>query len=249
MSGNRQPWTDALWFRGGLPAVPLAALWLPMTCERDLPAFVDERALDEPWVFVGLDGEMSSVDLAAGGRLIQVGAAAWRHEPGGPLDVFCSLLLPDGFDEAQWSDEAFAVHRISRSRVAAAATASEVDARLTDWLLAHGAIQDRKVVVPVGFNVGSFDMPFLNRDLPVSAGLCSRRALDVNALCFAFAGWNPAGPARDFAGWKTAMKAAANGFLDDQGMATTEHDAGFDAAQALVGLWWLRSQFTGASAR
>ena len=37
---------------------------------------------DSNWIFIGLDGEMSSAELHQGGQLIQVGAAIWSGQPG-----------------------------------------------------------------------------------------------------------------------------------------------------------------------
>lgn len=195
-----------------------------------------------PWVLLGLDGEMSSADIESGGKLIQAGAAAWSGEPGGPVEVFSTLIQ---HDQMQWDPRAARVHGISQEDLASAPTPAQADEALREWLLTHGGVEGRRLLVPVGLNVAAFDMPFFRQALPRSSSLFARRAVDLNALCFSYASWDPnprTSAPRDFAGWKRSMKAAANEQLDRAGVGGGEHDAGFDAAQALVGWWWLRQQ-------
>jgi hypothetical protein len=196
-----------------------------------------------PWVFIGLDGEMSSADLDQGGRLIQVGAAAWSGLPGESTETFSSLIFLD--ESMPWSERAAQVHGIPRTALAVAPSPVEVDELLYTWLLEHGAQAGSRIVVPIGLNVAAFDMPFFRLTLPRSSSLIARRAVDLNAICFSYEGWDPnprSEGARDFAGWKRSMKIAANTWLTKHGIAAREHDAGYDALQALVGWWWLREQ-------
>jgi hypothetical protein len=199
---------------------------------------------DGGWLLLGLDGEMSSAELAEGGKLIQVGCAVWTGEPGGNIDTYTSLIR---WDEMQWSPRAAQVHGITREEVQNARNRQVVDDEFHAWLTQHGAIQGRRILIPIGLNVAAFDMPFFRDALPKSTALFARRAVDLNALCFTYAGWDPnprtTGP-RDFSGWKKSMKAAANKELLARGTPTAEHDAGYDAAQALLGWWWLRTQLS-----
>jgi len=197
-----------------------------------------------PWVLIGLDGEMSSADIVTGGKLIQAGAAAWSGPRGSLVETFTSLIRQV---DMEWSDRAAQVHGLSREQVDEAPEASEVDDAFHAWLIAHGGVEGRRILVPVGLNVASFDMPFFREALPRSAALFARRAVDINALCFTYEGWDPnprCTTPRDFAGWKRSFKSEANARLAAAGVPVREHDAGFDAAQALVGWWWLRSQST-----
>ena len=195
-----------------------------------------------PWILIGLDGEMSSADIETGGKLIQAGAAAWKAEPGGELNIFSSLIRQD---EMEWNERAAQVHNLTREEIAAGPPADEVDEAFYAWLLENGATEGKRMVVPIGFNVASFDMPFFRQSLPKASSLIARRAVDLNAMCFTFAGWDPnpaTEGARDFAGWKRSLKKEANATLRRSGFTVAEHDASFDAAQALVGLRWLREQ-------
>jgi DNA polymerase III epsilon subunit-like protein len=195
------------------------------------------------WVFIGLDGEMSSADLDQGGRLIQVGAAIWSGQSGGSTETFSSLIFLD--ESMPWSERAAQVHGIPRADLASAPSPIEVDELFYTWLLEHGAQEGARIVVPIGLNVAAFDMPFFRLTLPRSSSLIARRAVDLNAICFSYEGWDPnprSNATRDFAGWKRSMKLAANSWLAQYGIPVREHDAGYDALQALVSWWWLREQ-------
>lgn len=209
---------------------------------KDTPPLVKETDDQTIWALVGLDGEMSSSELNEGGRLIQAGAAAWVDQPGGAVTTFTRLIR---HDKMVWSDRAAAVHGISRDELSDAPRATEVDEELRVWLLENGGVDGRRLIVPIGLNVAAFDMPFFRQALPHASMLIARRAVDLNALCFTYAGWEPNSKshnARDFAGWKRSMKIAANNELARRDIEVREHDAGFDAAQALLGWWWLRQQ-------
>jgi hypothetical protein len=220
----------------------------PGTNTEPEPESNSDDTADSSWVLIGLDGEMSSADLSSGGRLIQAGFAAWSTQPGGDIETFTSLIRQTEMD---WSARAATVHNIARESVEAGPPPEEVDEAAFSWLLAHGAVEGRRLVVPIGLNVGSFDMPFFRQALPRTASLISRRSVDLNALCFTFADWDPnhrASSARNFTGWKRSMKTAVNAELARRGFAVAEHDAGYDAAQALLGWWWLRRQMTDLTA-
>lgn len=189
-------------------------------------------------LIIGLDGEMSGNDLDAGSALIQVGLAMWT--PTG-LDVFSQLLNPGAM---QWQPDAEAVHGIARSKVEAAAPAVEVDAVAAAWLTRNGAPTEHRAVIGTGFNVAGFDFPFFNKYLPQTMALISRRSIDLNALCFALAGWDPVAvdSARDWSGWRRSARKQAAVELRSLGVLGSTHDAGWDAAEALLAFRWLRQQ-------
>lgn len=219
---------------------------------------------DTRLVNIGLDGEMSGADIEDGCRLIQIGAGAWTDQEGGDLSVFSSLIgyPKNSWTTQSWQERAEQVHGITRETLADAPTAAQVDDQFAEWLLDNGAVEGRRVIIPVGFNVVAFDLPFVRATLPRSSRLLSRRGLDLNAVLFTFAGWDPNPAAtgtqlRDFHAWKRSMRVAANKQLlssvlyasQDAAAGQLEHDAGFDAAQALRGWWWLREQITSTTNR
>lgn len=129
-------------------------------------------------MYVGLDGEMSSADLESGGALIMIGLSVQTDQG---FETFESLLNPG---ECVWQDAAKAVNTLTPEQIAAAPSAAEVDAAAAAWLVERGGKPKRRRLVPVGYNVGAFDMPFVRKYLPATAGMFTRRALDLNALVY-----------------------------------------------------------------
>lgn len=185
-------------------------------------------------IFIGIDGEMSSPDLQAGGALIQIGAY-------GPIDddilqqpahrpLFSSLIR---FDSARlWTEEAESIHGIRREMIESAPSAEEVDELFFRWLIEQGAQERRKLVIPVGMNVGSFDMPFVTELLPKSAALFTRRSVDLNGLCFSMDGMPYDGIPMTSLDWKTAsLEFGRRMWAHEFGMSdwSVAHDAEFDA--------------------
>jgi len=169
------------------------------------------------FLYIGLDGEMSSADLAKGGKLIQIGIGFSSGES------FVSDINPG---KMQWNPIAAKVHNIPEERVAQAPLPAEVDGALYDWLASMGVDPDvRGRNTPVGWNVGAFDMPFVHDLLPRSASLFSRRTVDLNAICFALEGRVHNGMPVKASTWKKMSKAYA---IDKIGHENA-HDAGWDA--------------------
>lgn len=181
-------------------------------------------------LLIGLDGEMSDSDLDKGAVLIQIGVC---DDYG---NTFESLIG----HEPGWyqTEQASAVHRIPDEDIISAERADQVDRRLYRWLQdrledarARGEHTGLRPFVPVGWNVGGFDMPFVREFLPESSALISRRSLDLNALCFSFedARVTYLGERCSFHRWKHLANDYAGAFLGEDGW----HDALFDARAAL----------------
>lgn len=111
---------------------------------------------------------MSSADIEAGGRLIQAAAAAWVDDPGGAVEVFTT---PVRHETMQWGTRAERVHGITREELGLAPSTTQADGLFFEWLLAHGDVEGRRLLVTVGLNVAAFDMPFFRQTLPRSASL------------------------------------------------------------------------------
>lgn len=204
----------------------------------------------------GLDGEMSGNDLSTGSRLIQIGVTS-NTSPDGNLnpgwETFSATLNPGPMD---WQPIAEGVHGFTEKEIAAAEPAASVDDRLEKWLLAQGIDKKhRGDVVPVGFNVGQFDMPFLRHSLPKSAALFSRRSIDINALCFSLDGakYLNNGTHLSWEGWKRFAKQYAAGKIEELKKVATssqvldmqEHDAGYDALVHLHAWRFLKAKMHG----
>ena len=191
-------------------------------------------------LLIGLDGEMSDSDLGKGAVLIQIGVC---DDYG---NTFESLIGHD----AGWyqTEQASAIHRIPDEDILMAERADQVDRRLYRWLedrlndaRARGEHGVLRPFVPVGWNVGGFDMPFVRKFLPMSSTLISRRSLDLNALCYSFedAQVTYMGERRSFLQWRDLAHEAASMVLGNEGW----HDALFDAQAALEAYNFLAGVF------
>lgn len=181
---------------------------------------------------------MSDSELDRGAVLVQIGAA---FEDGSSFGAI--IGWPEGSYYA--SEQGMAAHGISAAAIAHGDPANVVDQRLFVWLVeglaGRGLGTDAKRLVPVGFNVGAFDLPFVRAYLPLSYGLLSRRVIDLNAFCLALdargAIYNGSQP--KWSGWKRLAQAEAERRLRAAGETATRHDARFDALEALAALRFL----------
>ena len=187
---------------------------------------------------IGLDGEMSDSELDKGAVLVQIGVAFSDSER------FCSLI---GWEEGSYfaSDKGMGAHGIAAADIAAGPRAVEVDEALEAFLVAglakRGYGVDAKRLVPVGFNVGGFDLPFVASYLPRSYALLSRRVVDLNAFLMTFDAkkLEYQGATPKWSGWKRMAVAYAAEKIKAAGIEETRHDAGYDALEALYVLEFL----------
>lgn len=185
-------------------------------------------------LFVGIDGEMSSANLAEGGRLIQIGVAV--RLPDGSMDSASWLINPG---EMAWEATAAAVHGISYETVIMQGRSQDsVDQELYEWLVGHGANpRQRAKTVPVGFNITGFDLPYVKFQLPKTFSLLSRRTAELNGMMWLFHGKDQ----KNFESWKKLAMEQAHQALPD----FKPHDAEWDAKRHLLVFEWLRSVIMG----
>lgn len=64
---------------------------------------------------------------------------------------------------------------------------SKVDLEFREWLRSDKFYEEGKTytLIPMGMNVGTFDMKFVRKYLPKSAALFGYRSMDLNAMIFA----------------------------------------------------------------
>jgi hypothetical protein len=192
-------------------------------------------------LLIGLDGEMSDSELAKGAVLIQIGVC---DDYG---NTFESLIghAPGWYQ----TEQASAVHRIPDESIIDAPPPDEVDQRLKRWL--ESRLDDARIrgehaglrpFIPVGWNVGGFDMPFVRAFLPESSSIISRRSLDLNALCYAFedARVTYQGERKSYSQWRRLAHDYVDSVLDGSNW----HDALFDAQAALEAYNFLTGVFT-----
>jgi DNA polymerase III epsilon subunit-like protein len=180
--------------------------------------------------YIGLDGEMSGTDINAGHKLIQIGMAKYHED----RIVSTGTLLNPG--AMAWSEQAESVHEFSREYIEQnGEDPAMVDQMLADWA---NPSSHRRDFVMVGFNVGSFDRPFVNQLLPILSSKFSRRSVDLNSLIFMMADTNS-----QFESIKNKAKNYAfekmEGMFD--GFKNRQHDAEYDAVMSLYCFEYLRS--------
>jgi hypothetical protein len=135
-----------------------------------------------------------------------------------------------------WSEQAESVHEFSREHIdQKGEDPAMVDQMLADWA---NPSSHRRDFVMVGFNVGSFDRPFVNQLLPILSSKFSRRSVDLNSLIFMMADTNS-----QFESIKNKAKNYAfekmEGMFD--GFKNRQHDAEYDAVMSLYCFEYLRS--------
>ena len=184
--------------------------------------------------YIGIDGEMSGSDIEVGHKLIQIGLA--RYNSLGGIDHIGHLLKQD---EMTWSMEAQGIHQFTKDDVANGEDPTEIDPVIANWVNPGGGRRD---FVMVGFNVGSFDRPFIKQTLPITYRKFSRRSVDLNSLIFSMS---------DTDGQFQKVKAGAKDYAFEKmdgifsGSKDRQHDAEYDAVMSLYCFEYLRKLIKG----
>jgi len=197
---------------------------------------------NKPMVFVSLDLETSGTDHDLSVP-IQVGLALGCYES----DTKGSLIGGWDWEKWEWDERAAQVHNIDQDTLTGYPSVGMVDGMMAHWLwgrLPTHARDRRSFVVPLGWNVASFDMPFVRKHLPILANLFAYRSIDLNAICFFLGGED---------GWYDIKTKAKSGGYDvlreinvlpqEATYADLAHDAEFDAQHAMASYFWLRGEY------
>jgi len=198
---------------------------------------------DKPLFFVSLDLETSGTDHDLSVP-IQIGLAVGAYNN----NVKDSLIGGWDWSKYEWDAEAEKVHGIEQVLIDLQPGATLVDGMMAMWLwerLPDHARRSRQYVVPLGWNVAGFDMPFVRKHLPHLASMFSYRALDLNSVCFFLGGEDK---------WRQMKSQAKDGGIDiirelnggpssPDDYASLAHDAGFDAQWAMAAYHWLRDVY------
>ncbi len=157
-----------------------------------------------------------------------IGGWDWWNECTASYHHDC--CVPEG-TKADWDARAFDVHGITQERLKAdGLPLREVTQQALDFIMLtsrawHG---ERKLV---GWNVASFDVPFLRKYLPDVARILSYQSADLNAICFAISqahGISYKGVKRDAQQWSDGMAQ-----MNWEGADGRLHDAGYDSLLAV----------------
>ena len=185
---------------------------------------------------VGLDGEMTggtkTLDFYKEFQLCQIGLALGFNKE----DVYTSDI---GFapDDYKWTQEALDVNKFTHERIQSGPPTFPVDAELVAWLRARGIVEDGTKLIAVGYNVASWDLPFVRYYLPRFGKFLSYRTVDLNAVLFTAERIT----GLSYNSIKDHAKQYAKKVLAKTGAypVAMPHDAGYDAAASLAAFEYL----------
>lgn len=196
--------------------------------------------------FIGLDLETSGTDHKESAP-IQIGLAYfdkkgnphyWRSYIGGWNWVKSEQLYRGhrGFGDHVWTPEAADVHGIPKSRLVTAPRRLQVDQNAQAWLDDLPDYDGSYKLIPVGWNVRGFDMPFIKQHTPHLYKRFQRRQVDLNSFVFSIDKmglYKPTGGIWKFSTAKRVAKERAAQRTKLEYPSLDWHDAGFDALAGL----------------
>jgi len=203
----------------------------------------------ERWV--GCDGEMTG----SGSRdrrsiafkkyqLIQIGLATMATEPltqyhQRPVfkpETLKTFVSDIGYDEWNSQPQAMEVNGFTPERIRAGPAQEIVDRDAVLWLDERFGAGKRDLHA-VGWNVGAFDLPFIREYLPALGDRFSRRSVDLNSILYSMVDTED-----EYKEIKGRAKTGAEVILRGMGIQSKFHDAGYDAANALIAFKILREE-------
>lgn len=171
--------------------------------------------------YIGIDIETTGLNPAQGHRLIQIGL----YMGGQMAFKIVKDVLPIGSMTIDQS--ALNVNGFNLARIGAGTPNDEIDYDLYNQL--HGIYKfNEGDIIAVGWNVGSFDMDFIKKEMPKFATLFSHRCCDLSGAAMLISdalGWG---------NWRD-LKAHVQSEVEKEmagGAPSKWHDAGWDAEAA-----------------
>jgi hypothetical protein len=191
-------------------------------------------------ILLGLDIETSGT-IPGYHRTIQIGATdqdgdawqrlvSWRHI-------------------RHWDKRSAKVHNIPRENVSSLLKPNNkwVEDSFCRYLTSLKPKSTAKhFIVPVGWNVGTFDMKFIFHDFPKVKDYFSYRSIDLNAIAYFLSGnINFQGSQPQFKGLKNLSKTYASNKLSSRGIEAQWHNALYDAQASLYAYEFFTFLLTG----
>ena len=189
------------------------------------------RRASRKTIFAGLDCETTGSRLNEH-ELIQIGIY---------LDGERLFTARVGWPSFQYDSDALQAIGVDPCEIPQWPQASVVDAEIISWLAGLGI--DEGSVVPVGWGVSGFDVPFVERSLPLfSERYLTHRSVELNAICYTLGSAKTyMDQPRSFDEWKTMAKKVSEFHVHLAYDRTPQwHDAGYDALTSLLAWHWLR---------
>lgn len=185
--------------------------------------------MSDPLIYIGIDFETTGTDFETSVPIEFGMATEWGN-------VHERLIGGWDWNDRPWSAEAEGIHKISQDDLRLARPADWIDKDFVDWVhLMVGA--DPKRIIAVGWNVASFDLPFLRRYLPQTSKAISYRTVDLNAIVFAIVEAelrDAYGEPWTYYGLKDHLKReAADRIEGETGTDQAWHRAGYDALASI----------------
>jgi len=200
---------------------------------------------------IGLDLEMTGTDWTEN-KIIQVGLCL------DPRDDAENFVSDVGWkkDEYLYNPKSLEVIKWEHERIWAGPPADEVEDALIEWCEAHGIT--KQGLIPVGYGVKAFDMPFIGNTWPRFSEYFIRpnninslyynftfRCCDLTDVTYGMIGAVPSNKDKKkygFDGWKRAGKKYGEAELSMIGIEPNWHDAGYDARQAMMALEYFNKE-------
>ena len=194
--------------------------------------------------FIGLDLETSGVEIEEGVVPIQLGMAQLGRDGANPT-LFKSNIGWPGFNGPpgrdvfpSWSDEAEGIHKLTQDTILRAPSAITVAGYAVRWIGEEAPDTNRAAIIPVGWNIAGFDMPFIKRYLPALQDAIAYRSVDLNAVCMSISAARLPSPLGGRWKFQTLRKivhevSGAKAAMAYYGGHELWHDATFDALASL----------------
>ena len=193
--------------------------------------------------YIGLDFETTGIDFTLSAP-IQLGIAL---EAG----TLTSMIGGWNWSNGQWTDDdtespyygrlydwsirAEEIHGIDRETLKGQPYAPAVDAMMAQWIAGATNGEQAKNIIAVGWNIASFDVPFLREYFPQVTKSIAYRTVDLNAVIFAMTESGLFDKRLNDPWTYYSLK----GYVKDQAAMRVPgqerwHDAGYDAATSLA---------------
>jgi len=183
---------------------------------------------------IGLDIETSSSDLNYG-EILQIGVSYKINEEyyTTEYNIFFDKSI---WNDKNWSQESQEVHKITKKSLTKnKETYDSVERKIIKLL--NKTFGEGSIIIPVGFNVGSFDLQFIKSKMPILYSRLSYRVIDLNSIFL----------------YKSLKNCDFNEFIENKKYAkldiinslseNNEHNASYDAKFALLILEKINSNF------
>ena len=174
---------------------------------------------------IGLDIETSTNNPQTG-FILQIGIANFKDDK--IVTKEWLVNYPTSFWNGEnWSNESGHIHQISKDKLQSEGLNNEDLDLLTYTYLKD--LNQEGLFIPVGFNVGSFDLLFIKKAMPKLNSLISHRTIELNSLFLLH--FKKGGYIKEnWVDYKNAVISNQISKLNENKL----HSAGFDAKLALL---------------